>query len=173
MNNIFELVSNNNTQVVIKVNAKDPFTVAMNPYVSGDMEYITVTKGYDHVMTVIKSDCSKWSIDWGSRGHTLIGPSTERLKMEVLKFINELNISIEYRNQPVKQVNVYFNDFIRKWEVSITPEYGPHIAHFSEKAKCLEDIMAEAEAIIPRKCKRWEPYTSPTTGHKSHTMIFE
>lgn len=173
MNNIFELVSNNNTQVVLKVHAKDPLTVAMNPYVSGEMEYITVTKGYDHVMTVINSDCRKWSINWGSMGHTLIGPSTERLKMEVLKFINELNISIEYQGQPVKQVNVYFNDFLRKWEVSIAPEFGPHIAHFSEKAKCLEDIMAEAEAIIPRKCKGWEPYTSPTTGHKSHTMIFE
>ncbi len=173
MNKIFELVSDNNTQVVLKVHAKDPLTVAMNPYVSGNMEYITITKGYDHVMTVINNDCKKWSIDWGQRGYTLIGPNTERLKMEVLKFINELNISIEYQNQPVERVNVYYNDWMKKWEVSITPEVGPHIAHFSEKAKCLEDIMIEAKAIIPKKCKGWELHTSPTTGHQSYTMIFE
>lgn len=173
MNNIFELVSNSREQVVLKVNAKDPLTVALNPYVESDYEYITVTKGPNHTMSVINSAGKRWSIEWGERGHTLIGASTERLKMEVLKFINELNISIEYQGQPVKQVNVYFSDFLRKWEVSITPEFGPHIAHFSEKAKCLEDIMVEAEAIISRKCKRWEPYTSPTTGHKSYIMIFK
>ena len=173
MNKVFELVSNSNEQVVLKVLADDPLVVAMCPYVSGDMAYITVTKGENHVLTVINKNAKRWSFDWGTSGYTLISSNTERLKKEVLKYIDGLNISIEYQGQPVRQVNVYYNDWYKKWEISITPELGPHIAHFSEKAKCLEDIMAEAEAIIPRKCKGWEPYTSPTTGHKSYTMVFE
>ena len=48
---IFEIVSNNSEQVVLKVNADDPLTVAMNPYVSGEYAYVTVTKGTEHILT--------------------------------------------------------------------------------------------------------------------------
>lgn len=173
MNKVFELVSNSNEQVVLKVLADDPLVVAMCPYVSGDMAYITVTKGENHVMTVINKNAKRWSFDWGTSGYTLISSSTERLKKEVLKYIDSLNISIEYQGQPVHQVNVYYNDWYKKWEISITPKSGHHIAHFSEKATCLSDIMAEAEDIIPRKIKRWAPWVSPATGHKSYIAIFE
>lgn len=171
MNNIFELVSNSREQVVLKVNAKDPLTVALNPYVESDYEYITVTKGPNHTMSVINNEGKRWSIEWGERGHTLIGTNTERLKQEVLKYIGSLDISIEYQGQPVKQVNVFYHSFFKKWEISITPTFGPHIAHFSVKATNLEDIKTEAEAIIPFPCKGWKPYTSPN-GFKCITMIF-
>ena len=171
MNNIFELVSNSREQVVLKVNAKDPLTVALNPYVQSNYEYITVTKGPNHTMSVINNEGKRWSIEWGERGHTLIGASTERLKQEVLKYIGSLDISIEYQGQPVKQVNVFYHSFFKKWEISITPTFGPHIAHFSVKATNLEDIKAEAEAIIPFPCKGWKPYTS-SNGFKCITMIF-
>lgn len=43
--NVLELVARQPDKVVLKVNAADPLTVALNPEFSSDMAYITVTRG--------------------------------------------------------------------------------------------------------------------------------
>ncbi len=94
MNNILEIVHDDNEKVVIKVNAKDPLTVAMNPWASANEEYYTITKGDSHVFTVIKTDGSTWSFFWGLGGHTLVSEDVEIMKKKVLRFLKDNNIDM-------------------------------------------------------------------------------
>ena len=43
MNSVFETVCRNTNNIVIKVNADDPLTVAMHPYISSNYAYVTLT----------------------------------------------------------------------------------------------------------------------------------
>lgn len=55
-NSIFKLIENTNKQVIIKVDAGDTLSIARHPYVNINYDYITVTKGIDHTLTIIKKD---------------------------------------------------------------------------------------------------------------------
>ena len=48
--NGFILAKNAEDMAILKVVAKTPWEVAQHPYLSSNYEYITVTKGEDHVM---------------------------------------------------------------------------------------------------------------------------
>ena len=169
MKEIFNVILNDKDKVILKVIAEDTLTIAMHPYINGDMDYITVTKGGKHILTIINKNGKTWSFSWGIGGYTLISDNTEKLRQEVVNYIGRQGISLEYRGEPVKRVNVYYNSFMKKWEINITPVRGGCIAHFSTIASSLEDIMEEADKLIPGG-KGWEPWTSPN-GHKSYIMI--
>lgn len=95
-NKVFNLVDVNDEQVVIKVNAEDNLTIAMHPYISGNYDYITLTRGYekDHIFTVIRKDGTTWSFHWGPHGCTMTSASVDRLRNKTLDFlINECGFS--------------------------------------------------------------------------------
>ena len=89
MSEVFQLVDQDSEQVVIKVMANDNLTIARHPYISGNYDYITLTRGYDkdHIFTVIKKDGSTWSFHWGPYSSTMTSGSTQRLKNKVLDFL--------------------------------------------------------------------------------------
>lgn len=87
LSKVMEIVDRNSDRVVIKVNADDPLTIAMYPFIPGNTAYITVTLGEKHVLTVIKKDNSTFSFHWGIGGYTLISESLEQLRKEVVKFL--------------------------------------------------------------------------------------
>jgi hypothetical protein len=91
---MFNVVANDETQVVLKVTVKDNLQIALNPYIQSDYDYITVTKGPNHTLTVIKKDGTTFSFVWGVGGFTLISDNLERLRKEVVKFIESQNISL-------------------------------------------------------------------------------
>jgi len=95
MENVLELQEVTSEQVIIKVNANDPLTVAKNPWVSSDEAYYTITRGREHIFTVIKKDGKTWSFHWGYSGYTLIAESVEQKKSKVLQFIRNNGIDIE------------------------------------------------------------------------------
>lgn len=66
---VFELVSRTDKQAVVKVNADDPLTVAMHPYVNSNMAYITLTFTY-------------------TGGHTLVSGNVDMLRRKVFEFLN-------------------------------------------------------------------------------------
>ena len=55
---VFQLVNVDTTQVVLKVVAEDNLTIAMHPYISGEYDYITVTRGEDHILIPVMAVCS-------------------------------------------------------------------------------------------------------------------
>ena len=92
-NKMFSVASNDDSQVVLKVSVKDNLQVDFTPLIQRNYDYITVTKGENHTLTVIKKDGKSFSFNWGEHGFTLISENLERLKREVVKFIKSQNIS--------------------------------------------------------------------------------
>lgn len=96
MENVLELQEVTNEQVIVKVNANDPLTVAKNPWVSSDEAYYTITRGKNHMFTVVKKDGKTWSFRWGYDGYTLIADSVEQMRIKVVQFIRDNGIDIEH-----------------------------------------------------------------------------
>lgn len=94
MENILQIIYEDNEKIVLKVNAKDPLTVAMNPWASSNEEYYTITKGENHIFTVVYEDGHTWSFFWGLGGRTLVSDSVESKKMKVLRFLKDNDIDM-------------------------------------------------------------------------------
>ena len=109
LNEIFKFVSADEDKVIIEVIADSPLKVAMFPFVSSEYNYITITRGRDHVLTVIKKDGKTFSFDFGDSGHTLISDSLKELKKYVLKFIEDNNVLIEWNGQGISNVKIFYN----------------------------------------------------------------
>ena len=148
--NVFELVENTPKQVVIKVNADDPLTVARHPYVSGDYAYITVTKGDKHVMTIIKKDSKTFSFHWGSGGYTLISENLERLRTEVCKFIRKNYIMLEWigENKP-SEMNIFYNSNFHSWELTARNNDNRGTACWFSDGASWRDVANEATMLFP------------------------
>lgn len=95
MTNVFKIVENNSEVVVLKVNSENNLIIALNPYINANMDYISVTKGENHILTVVKKDGSTFNFYWGINGYTLICESLELLRKKVVEFIKLNNISID------------------------------------------------------------------------------
>ena len=52
--------------VVVKVVTIDTASIARAPYVSAKMDYLTVTRGDTHTLTIIYKDGKTWTTTWGS-----------------------------------------------------------------------------------------------------------
>lgn len=98
-NDIFELVEETSEQVIVKVNAKDPLTVARHPFVTAQMAYITVTRGDNHIFTIVYDDGHTWSCEYGRRGYTLIGENTKRLRSKLLDYLDENHVFLDARTE--------------------------------------------------------------------------
>lgn len=95
VNSIFKLIENTNKQVILKVDAGDTLSIARHPYVNINYDYITVTKGIDHTLTIIKKDGKTFSFSWGFTGYTLVSDNLHRLRREVCDYIERCGISLE------------------------------------------------------------------------------
>ena len=162
MADVFELYHRDSEKVVLKVNANDPLTVALHPYVSSDMEYITVTRGNKHTLTVVKKDGKTFSFNWGEGGYTLISENLETLKRKVISFIeNDNHILLEWDDSQPVEATIFYNHNYKLWQLTLRGR-GRLCAHWwSKDATSWEDMATE---VIPyvHACG-WEHYIA-TTG---------
>lgn len=160
---VFTLVEATPGQVVLKVLVNDPLTVAKFPFVSMDMAYITVTRGKNHTLTVVKKDGKTWSFNWGESGYTLISDNTERLKKAVVEYIEEyMHILLETGTWRTKEAKIFYNSYLEKWQLTLEgrDQDGFHQAHWwSKTAKSFEEMATDVIPYI-HACG-WEPEISP------------
>jgi hypothetical protein len=143
LNKVFKLAEIDDEQVIIKVNAKDSLTVARYPFLSSDYDYITVTRGGNHILTVIKSDGKTFSFHWGTSGYTLISEDFELLRKQVCQFIHDNYIMLELKGKPEsKKVNIYYNANYKKWQLSCNANF------WSDKATDLESAIKDFSNIV-------------------------
>lgn len=146
LENIFCLKYFDNNKIVIQVLADDPFKVAMFPFVSSDWKYITVTRGKEHILTVVKDDGTTFDFHWGFSGHTLIGESLEMLKKNVLKFIDDSDILIEYNGGEIKEAKIYYNSNYNKWQLTLGTVDAVYWR--SDIAQSLEEMIEDCKRFV-------------------------
>lgn len=160
-NDVFEIEEFDDQQVIVKVNAKDALAVARHPYVSSDMAYITVSRGVDHIFTVIKSDGKTFSFSFGASGYTLISEGLEALKKAVLDFISKNGINIDYRGGRPSNADIFYNKNFKKWQLTIYVVASAPVYVWSDTAT---DIDSAIEAFKPYvTAEKWEQ-TKAMTG---------
>lgn len=137
---VLELVSVDNEKVVIKVNAKDPLTVALNPEFNSEMAYITITRGEKHIMTIIKEDGTSWSFHWGGYSTTMVSDSVLAMKNKVIAFIRKNGIAYGLTGEPTKATICYNHNF-KSWQLTL--ERGREEDHIWYK-----DAVNETDMIV-------------------------
>ena len=119
--NGFSLVENTDEMVILKNEVKRPIDVAKNPWLSADDEYVTITKGRDHVLTLVKTDGKTISISFGGRGCTLISDSFRRLKEKAIEAAHVFGVLLEIpTTRKPDNVCIFYNDSYKKWQAVLT-----------------------------------------------------
>lgn len=144
LNEIFELYHVDEDKVVIKVKADSTLKVAMFPFVSMEYEYITVTRGRDHVLTVVYKNGKTFDFHWGFNGHTLISEGLTKLKKSVLDFINDTDILLEYNGGFYSNPKIFYNSSYHKWQFSMES----NLHYWSNTANSFEDMAKECLKFV-------------------------
>lgn len=64
--------------------------------------YYTVTRGSEHIFTIVKTNGKTLSFHFGESGHTLISKPLEALKERVLAFLEEKQVFIDL-STPIRE----------------------------------------------------------------------
>lgn len=142
---VFEVVSNTEQQVVLKNLVKTPLEVALHPYLDSSYSYITVTKGKNHIFTVVKADGTKIDFSFGAYGHTCISNEMLELKKHVLEFISDKGILINTNTlkSPEKAI-IFYDSATKKWQAKLYVN-GEEENYCSKSACCKEDLIKEVQ----------------------------
>lgn len=168
LNEIFKFVSADEDKVIIEVVADSPLKVAMFPFVSSEYNYITVTRGRNHTLTVIYKNGKTFSFDFGDNGYTLISDSLAELKRQVLKFISDSGVLVQWNGWEVNEVHIYYNSSHKKWQLTLEGKcessYGYRrrcdAFYWSSDANNVDEMMEECTKFVT--AKSWERYKAVT-----------
>lgn len=150
-NEIFELVKYDNQKAILKVKEVDNLTIAEFPFISSKMDYITITRGRNHVMSVINKDGSTWSISWGESGCTMCSDSTNALKWAARDFFQldcGILLDLTVDNSEIKEATIYYNSNFHKWQLNL--RVGPYQSQnlWFNDCKNQNDVIVKANKII-------------------------
>ena len=161
LSKVFKIEEVTSKQVIVEVSAKDPLTVARYPFLDSQMKYITVTRGDNHICTVIKEDGTTWSWEFGSRGHTLISDSVFEPQKNLLEFIKSNDIAIEYAGGSPKSARIFYNSNYSKWQLTIDIQEGGVFFDWADSADSIETAIEAFKGFVTSD--DWSPRTA-TTG---------
>lgn len=149
MDDVFEICEVSDDKVIIKVNTDDLLAIARHVGLDANAAYITVTRGKDHVLSVIKKDGTSYSFDWGESGYTLISNRLEALRLDVIDFIHENGIVYEIKGHPISAI-MFYNRNCQSWQMTVhgCRECG-YI--FNREARNAEDMIEFAEKFFGGK----------------------
>jgi hypothetical protein len=168
LNKIFSIKEVNFNHVVIKVKANSPLTVARFPFVNSEMAYITITRGKHHVVTITKKDGKTFGFSFGEGSRTLICDSLELLKENLLYFIDQNNILIDYAGGEITRAEIYYNNSFsyRKWQLTTNK-----FCYWSDTATNEEEMIEECEKFIV--AKKWEKVENCNVGYVFEAKNFK
>ena len=151
---IFTLEEVNKDLIVIKVNCDNNLTAAKNPPIDMTYDYISITRGKDHIFDVIRKDGTSFNFHFGDSGRTCIDKSTELLKNKVLSFLEEKNILIGYEHQPLVKATIYYNRSYDKWQLTMEGKSRASVCCWSKTATCADDLIKECKPLV--EAQKWE-----------------
>ena len=83
----FELITNNENCVILKVKEDKKMELIGFGCFNLDENMFRITKGSQHCLTVFKDDNSSWSVEWGNRACTCVTENTNRKKFALYNCI--------------------------------------------------------------------------------------
>lgn len=153
----FKLVEEQYDKVILKIDVNDTLTVAKHPYVNLTMDYITVTRGEDKILTIIYKDGTTFSFHWGHHGYTLISENMEMLREKVVSFIeNDCHILLDMKKDKIYKAVLFYNPNYKSWQLTVN---GRAYIWF-KNATCLDDAMEFAENYV--EVVDWKKTIAPT-----------
>lgn len=159
----FRIIQNTTEAVVLENLAKTSLEVALYPYVSSDIDYINITKGNNHTCTIVKSDASTVSFDWGRNGCTLISDSLEILKDMACEFIQSQGIALNVNTtmQPNSCIIMY-NPYFKIWEAALGYEDSPQEEYFyNEEASNQLEMIESVRSTFNQSFTKFIHSVSP------------
>ena len=152
MNNVLELVHVDNNKVVVKFKELSNLEKAMNPWVLPNAEYITITRGKRHVMTVVTKDGGSWSISFGEGPMTMISDSLLESRRQIVSFIEKeclIPIDLTIPNDKITQAKVFYNQWLNSWQVQLHGEgYGQEVQIWDRNCNNEYDAINLANKFI-------------------------
>ena len=145
---IFSIEDIDSDIIVLKVNCNSTLDAAKHPYVNMNDDYISLTRGKDHLMSIIHKDGSSINFHFGRSGHTIIGKDLEMLESKVLDFLHENNILIGYQHEPLCAANVFYNSNYKQWELTLEMTKGDNVYYFSNTAKNADEMIEECKPFV-------------------------
>lgn len=147
---ILELVHHDNNKVVVKFKELSNLEKAMNPWVLADADYVTITRGRNHIMTVISKDGKSWDICWGESRCTMISDSLLRSRKEIVAFIEKdcfIPLDLNVPNFWIEEANIYYNDCFGCWQANFHAQRNSSNI-WDKEWSCAEDVMNFANNIV-------------------------
>ena len=145
LDRIFSIQDISDTQVIIQVHAVSPLLVAQYPFVEQKYKYITVTRGEEHILTIIYEDGATYSFHWGDGSSTLVTENLERLKGAVEQFIDENEILLDYAGGTVNEACILYNNSYDKWQLRLDP---CNATYWGNSANSIEEMIEECKKFI-------------------------
>lgn len=146
---VLELVHYDNDKVVVKFKELSNLEKAMNPWVL-NAEYVTITRGKNHIMTMISKDGGSWSISWGDNGCTMISDSLLRSRKEIVAFIEKdcfIPLDLDIPNFLIEEASVYYNDCAGSWQANFDAK-GKRSRILDKEWVCAKDAINFAKNIV-------------------------
>ena len=150
MSDVYELAKVTPDLVVVKIKDVDNLTRALNPHMPGvETEYVSITRGKNHIMTFIKKDGSKWSIEWGDGGCTMCSDSLRATKWEIVDFVQkDGGILLDWNDQKPTKATVYYNNNFKKWQLTLEDDKHREAMYWSKTATWEQDMFEECVKYV-------------------------
>lgn len=147
MKKVARIIENNSELAVIGLDELSTLDIALHPYLNGSMEFITVTKGKNNILTVVNKDGSTYSFSWGSEGTTLISDNSEMLRCKVIKFLEDsfIFIGLKIEGLPSSAYS-YMNMNLNVWQLNLEFGSDSHRQWFKTEEE-LDNRIKELEYI--------------------------
>ena len=145
--NGFTLAKNTEDMAILKVVAKTPLEIAMHPYLSSNYEYITITKGCNHIFTIVKEDGTTFSFHYGFSGCTSISDELIVLRNKVHDTLEEYGVIIDVQTMELPyKMDIFYDTYGRSWNATLYFQDDLGKEDFlSSKAKNEEEMYKEIE----------------------------
>lgn len=145
--NGFTLEKNTEDMAILKVAVKTPLEIAMHPYLSSNYEYITITKGCNHVFTIVKEDGTTFSFHYGFSGCTSISEELIVLRNKVNDTLEEYGVIIDVQTMGLPyKMDIFYDTYGRSWQATLSFQDSlERQSIWSSKAKNEEEMCKEIE----------------------------
>lgn len=151
MNYPFKLIENTEEYVVLKNIQKSELDIQKYPYIDMNTEYLAITKGIDHTLTIYKKDGHTFSFDYDEYGHTMVSSKFRRLAGHAGEYLKSIGISIvaETIEQP-DYAEFYYSNQSPNWRATLKYSDDRHSEDYyrSSTAKNELEMLDELREVF-------------------------